>query len=97
MEEITIIVPINARPEFKEKVRTKLLELTVLTNQESGNVCYRLHQVEDDPCKFVIYEKWRDQAALDFHMNQDYLKAFLNESKTLLAEEIMGTICRDIS
>ena len=97
MEEITIIVPITAKPEFKEKVRTKLLELTVLTNQESGNVCYRLHQVEDDPCKFVIYEKWRDQAALDFHMEQDYLKAFLNESKTLLAEEIMGTICRDIS
>ena len=97
MEEITIIVPVNAKPEFKEKVRGKLLELTVLTNQEPGNICYRLHQVEDDSCQFIIYEKWKDQAALDFHMNQDYLKAFLDESNTLLAEEIRGTICRDIS
>ncbi len=97
MDEITIIVPVNAKPEFKEKVREKLLGLTVMTNQEPGNICYRLHQVENEPCKFVIYEKWKDQDALDFHMNQDYLKAFLDESKTLLAEEIMGTICQDIS
>lgn len=97
MDEITIIVPINAKPEFKEEVRKKLLDLTVMTNQEDGNICYRLHQVDNEPCKFVIYEKWRNQAALDFHMNQDYLKAFLNESKTLLAEGVMGTICRDIS
>jgi len=95
--EITIIVPINAKAEFRDEVKEKLLEMTVLTNQETGNICYCLHQLEDDQNKFVIYEKWKDQAALDFHMNQDYLKAFLDASKVLLAEEIRGTICRQIT
>lgn len=94
--EITIIVPINAKPEFRDIVREKLINMTALTNQEVGNICYCLHQVEDDSNKFVIYEKWKNQAALDFHMDQDYLKNFLAESKTLLAEEIRGTTCREI-
>ena len=96
LNEITIVVPINAKPEFRNEVREKLLELAALTNQEAGNICYRLHQAEGDQNQFVIYEQWKDQSALDFHMNQDYLKNFLTESKTLLAEEISGTICREI-
>ena len=96
-KEITIIVPIKAKTEFRVKVKEKLLELTALTNQEAGNICYCLHQADSDPDQFVIYEKWKNQVALDFHMNQDYLKNFLNESKILLAEEISGTICRQIS
>jgi len=96
-DEITIIVPIKAKTEFRTEVRNKLLELTTLTNKEDGNICYCLHEAKDDPNQFVIYEKWKNQTALDFHMNQHYLKAFLDESKTLLAEEISGTICQQIS
>ena len=95
--EITIIVPIKAKSEFRTAVKEKLFELAALTNKEAGNICYCLHQVTADSNQFVIYEKWGNQAALDFHMNQDYLKAFLNESKTLLAEEISGTICQQIA
>ena len=95
--EISIIVPIKAKSEFRTKVKNKLLELSTLTNKEDGNICYCLHVAKDDPNQFIIYEQWKNQAALDFHMNQDYLKAFLNESKTLLAEDIHGTICQQIS
>jgi quinol monooxygenase YgiN len=95
--EITIIVPIKAKTEFRDEVKKTLLNLSELTNQEVGNICYCLHQANDDSNQFVIYEKWKDQAALDFHMNQDYLKDFLNESKTILAEEIKGTLCQEIS
>jgi quinol monooxygenase YgiN len=94
--EITIIVPIKAKKEFIKVVREKLLKLAELTQQEDGNICYCLHQVKDEADHFVIYEKWKNQTALDYHMNQDYLKNFLNESKTLLAEDICGTICQEI-
>ena len=95
--EITIIVPIKTKTEFRAEVRQKLLALTASTTLEAGNVCYCLHEAKDNPNLFVIYEKWKNQAALDFHMNQDYLKTFLEESKPLLAEEIRGTICQQIS
>jgi quinol monooxygenase YgiN len=96
-DEITIVVPIRAKTEYRQEIREKLLKLTELTIREDGNVCYNLHQADDDPDQFVIYEKWKNQTALDFHMNQEYLKNFLTESKTLLAVDIQGTICRQIS
>jgi quinol monooxygenase YgiN len=95
--EITIIVPINAKQECRDKVLEKLLELTALTNKEAGNICYCLHENAADPKQFVIYEKWKDQAALDFHMEQDYLKNFLAESEELLSEPIQGKICKQIA
>jgi quinol monooxygenase YgiN len=94
--EITIIVPVKARKEFIKTVREKLLKLAELTQKEDGNICYCLNQVKDEPDHFVIYEKWKNQTALDYHMNQDYLKSFLSESKNLLTEEIRGTICQEI-
>ena len=45
----------------------------------------------------MIYEKWQDQAALDFHMAQDYLQNFLADDEKLLAGEIKGTICSEIA
>ena len=95
--EITIIVPIKAKTEFRTKVKEKLFELAALTKKEAGNICYCLHQVTADSNQFVIYEQWKNQAALDFHMDQDYLKAFLAESEKLLADKISGKICQQIA
>ena len=41
-------------------------------------------------------EKWKNQAALDFHMEQDYLKAFLADEKRILSKPIAGTVCKEI-
>ncbi len=95
-DEITIVVPINAKPEYREEVENTLRELARLTNLEAGNVCYVLHQAQDNPDQFIIYEKWQNQNALDFHMNQEYLKSFLAQSDRLLSEDIKGTICHEI-
>jgi quinol monooxygenase YgiN len=95
-EEITIIVPINAQPEQRETVHQRLVDLAAKTNNEPGNICYVLHTVPDDPNQFIIYEQWKDQEALDFHMAQDYLKAFLADSTALLSQEVKGTICKEM-
>jgi quinol monooxygenase YgiN len=95
-ERITIIVPIKAKEEHKATVRQRLVELAALTNREEGNINYIIHEVPDDPCRFMIYENWKDQVALDFHMEQDYLKKFLEDGKELFAEEVCGTICKVI-
>lgn len=93
---LTIVVHIKARPECKEAVKKRLLDLVVLTTKEVGNVFYRLHEAAGDSCHFIIYEQWKNQAALDFHMQQDYLVSFLNDSSQMLAAEIQGTICHEI-
>lgn len=75
---------------------SRVVELTTETRNEDGNVFYMLHEKVDDPAEFVIYECWRNQEALDFHMDQEYLKKFLEDSSAWLREPIKGTICREI-
>ena len=95
-EEIVIVVPINAKAETREIVYDKLVALATQTRKEDGNQFYRVHIVSEEKNSFLIYEKWRNQNALDYHMNQPYLKSFLEESVDLLSEEIKGTICQEI-
>ncbi|OGV31263.1 MAG: hypothetical protein A2020_01415 [Lentisphaerae bacterium GWF2_45_14] len=95
-EQITIVVPIKAKDETRDEVRTRLMEMVRLTRKEAGNINYTLHEEIGNPGSFVIYENWKDQAALDIHMNQDYLKKLLADASELFKEEIRGTLCRVI-
>lgn len=95
-QEITLIVPIQAKADCRDEVRRRLVALAEKTRQETGNRGYVLHEVSGDPGHFVIYEQWNHQAALDFHMAQDYLKAFLADAPTLLAKPIAATLCHEI-
>ena len=95
--EITIVVPIRFKPECRAAGRERLLALAHKTLLEAGNVMYRIHEVPDQPDLFMVYEKWLDQAALDFHMSQSYLMDFLADDDHLLAGEIKGTVCREIA
>lgn len=94
-EEITIVVPIKVKPEYRDQVRSRLSDLARKTNQETGNICYVLHEVTGKPNEFIIYEQWKNQAALDFHMEQSYLKDFLKDSENLLSEAVQGILCRE--
>ena len=96
-EQITIVVPIRAKDEKIEEVRCRLIEMVALTRKEAGNINYTLHEEIGNPGSFVIYENWKDQAALDLHMNQDYLKNLLADSSKLLKEDIKGTLCTIIA
>lgn len=94
--EITLVVPIHAKEEFRGEVRKRLVDLAQKTQKEKGNICYVLHEIHAEPDHFLIYEKWKNQAALDFHMEQDYLKAFLADEKRILSKPIAGTVCKEI-
>ncbi len=64
---ISFTVRMTFRPEDREEIATILRELTAASRQEPGCVSYVAHRVESDPDTIVIYEQYRDQAALDAH------------------------------
>lgn len=94
--EITIIVPIYFKSETAAAGRERLLALAHKTHQEAGNIMYRIHEVPGKAEQYMIYEKWQDQAALDYHMSQKYLQDFLADEEKLFAAEVKGTICSEI-
>lgn len=92
---LTLICPIIGRPGKGAQLRQALIELTREVVKEEGNIFYILHET-DDPDQFVIYEQWKGDEAMDFHMNTPHLQKFLADEDQLLAEEPGGQEVRVI-
>lgn len=93
-EVITLLCPIHAAPGKGAALKLALQELASNTVQEPGNICYRLHTT-DDPDEFIIYEQWKNQSALDFHMATAHLQQFLADEKKLLAAQPAGRFLKE--
>ena len=57
-----------------EEIAETLRQLTLASRQEPGCVNYVGHFVEGDPTTVVIYERYVDAAALDYHRNAPHFK-----------------------
>ncbi len=64
---ISFTVRMTFRPEDREEIAVILRELAAASRQEPGCVSYIPHRVESDPDTILIYEQYRDQAALNTH------------------------------
>ncbi len=96
-DQITIVCFIKSKPQSRETVRTELLNLAKMTRTEKGNVNYELHVSDSDDSSFIIYENWKDQPALDYHMNQPYLKDFLAKQEELLEMPVEAKLCKIVA
>ena len=64
---VSFLVRMRFTDEDRPKVREILEKLATASRQEAGCVTYVPHWVEDDPNTVVIYEQFRDTAALEAH------------------------------
>jgi quinol monooxygenase YgiN len=53
------------------------------SRQEPGCLVYELHVDPEDPGKFMFYEKFKDQAALDVHLASPHFHSFQSHLKAL--------------
>ena len=64
---ISFTVRLRFRPEDRAIVEEFLRDLTLASRSEPGCVSYVAHTVEADPDTVLIYEQYRDEAALEAH------------------------------
>lgn len=64
------------RPEDREEIAGILRELTLASRQEPGCVSYVPHVVESQPDTVLIYEQYRDEAAVEAHRASDHFRRF---------------------
>jgi quinol monooxygenase YgiN len=57
-----------------EAIRSHLVALTAASKAEPGCVSYVAHFISDDPSTVLIYEQYRDDAALEAHRNTSHFK-----------------------
>lgn len=85
---LTIVARIKAKSGMEARMQQDLLGLLAPTRAESGCITFDLLQDTSNPTVFVLYENWKDQASLDAHFQQPYVKQVLQAYEETLAEPI---------
>ena len=76
-ENIVLNVHMRAVPGRERELESELRALLVPTREERGCLAYELHRDREDPHKFMFYEKFESQAALDAHVQSPHFQKFL--------------------
>jgi quinol monooxygenase YgiN len=71
---VSFIVRMKFSPDDRSDVAETLRLLAKASREEPGCVSYVAHTVEGDPDTVLIYEQWRDAAALEAHGQSVHFK-----------------------
>ena len=61
-------------PEKIDAFLATAAEVVEKSRAEAGNISYTLYQDPQDPTKFLFFEEWKDQGAIDFHFDTEHFK-----------------------
>jgi quinol monooxygenase YgiN len=81
---LTVIAYITSKMGHEHRVRHALLDLVAQTRNEKGCINYDLHQSQENPSEFAIYENWDQAADLDAHAKSAHIQAFTRIADQLL-------------
>jgi quinol monooxygenase YgiN len=73
---VTFIVRLKFAQDDREQVAELLRRLATASRDEPGCVSYIPHVIEDDPDTVLIYEQYKDRAALEAHRVTQHFKQF---------------------
>lgn len=73
---VSFTVRIRFQPKDHDRVAEILRPLAAASRQEPGCVTYNPHFVADDPDTVVIYEQYKDEAALEAHRNSPHFREY---------------------
>jgi quinol monooxygenase YgiN len=88
---IILNVHFQAAPGHEEELGKQLLALVEPTRTEPGCLIYQLHFDPETPGKFMFYEKFISQDALDLHVSMPYLKnlqSYIETNKPIAAQTV---------
>lgn len=85
---VDLVVVFKVKAGMQERFIQQFQKSVTKSRPETGNIAFHFHTVEDDNTKFVLYERWRNQAALDFHFEQPYTKELFELFKMALDKPV---------
>ena len=83
---VVLMVTYVAKDGREAELAARLREMTGYTRQEPGCRVYVAHQSQKEPRKFVLYEQYVDEAALDAHRTSEYFKRIVQGEYNELLE-----------
>lgn len=71
-----ISAQVSIKPEKVDAFINLTKDLIEKSRAEEGCVSYSLYQDPQDKTKFLFFEEWKNQAAVDFHFDTEHFKKF---------------------
>lgn len=88
-DQLVLVVTWLARPGEEQKVEAILRAMVPKTRAEPGCIAYSAHRSSEDSRQFLIFEVYRDDAALKAHEASDYFRQHvLGEALPLLERRV---------
>jgi len=83
---VVLYAEFTARPERLDEVERLITRLAEDVRQEPGNQEFTVYQRAEDPCRFLVFERYVDRAAFEAHLAAPYGAAFNAALSDLIAE-----------
>ena len=86
VHEVVIIAEATALPGKRDELKRAFDRLVPKSRAEEGVSTFRLHEDRDRPGRFVLYERFRDQSAIDLHVTLEHFAQILRDCAELAEE-----------
>lgn len=94
---LLLLAQLQAHTPAREEVKSILQKLVASTHEEAGSILYAVHQQQELPDNFLVYELYRDKVACDTHLQSTPVKAALQRMEVLLAQPPIITFCDTVA
>ncbi len=75
----TLIVRVQVKAGAGKQFEAAFAKALQATRKEKGNLAYDLNRDTQDPLRYLVYERWKDLAALDAHLKTSHIKELFEE------------------
>jgi len=75
----TLIVRVQVKEGAAKQFEAAFAKAITATRKEKGNLAYDLSRDTQEPSRYLVYERWKNLAALEAHLKAPHLKALLSE------------------
>ena len=88
MSDLYVVATLISKADKVDELRQTLQSAVTAFRQEDGCLAYTLLEDQKQAGRFVTYERWRDQAALDAHMQSAIMQKMQPLVPALLGEDM---------
>ena len=94
---LILAVHVTIKAGHEEQVLEAFRNLEIETRREPGCIFYVVQRSREDPRRFLVYEQYTDQAALEAHRNSPHFKKYAAEGFYRFVEERQAELFDPIS
>ncbi len=89
---IVLAVTWQADAGNEKKVMQVFGKLAEASRREPGCRMYVVHQHREDPCRFLVYEQYDDETALQAHRDSPHFQTFAMQELPSLGKRLDGDL-----